>query len=994
MDPTWSPERWRAVQTHFERLLDLAPGEREAWLAGVRAENPELADDLATLLADHRALEQERFLETPPPAPPLSGTLAGQTLGAYTLLSQIGQGGMGTVWLAKRSDGRFEGMAAVKLLNASFIGRAAEERFQREGSILARLQHPHIAHLLDAGVSPAGQPYLILEYVEGEPIDRYCDRKNLDIAERSALFLDVLKAVAHAHAHHVVHRDIKPSNVLVGADGQVKLLDFGIAKLLEGDAADGEATALTREAGRALTPEYAAPEQISGGTITPATDVYSLGVLLYEVLVGVHPLDTRRLREAGWAEIDRIIREEEPVPPSTRVARLGDSAFEMAGRRRTDPAGLRRELAGELDWITLKALEKDPARRYAAAAELAADVDRHLRDEPVSAGRPDTAYRLKKLIRRRRVPLATAAAFIVALAALLLLERPGMGGREPSQVKRLVVLPFENLGAPEDDYFADGIADAVRGKLTLLPGVQVIARGSSTPYKRTTKTPRQIARELDVGYLLTATVRWQKGTTGTSRVQVSPELVEIPASGAPTAKWQQPFDAALTDVFQVQSNIATRVARELNIALGAGEEKRLLERPTQNLAAYDAYLKGEDTSNSLASDTPSVRKALYFYEQAVALDPGFVEAWVQASQANSILYYFGGATPELAEGARRAAEKAASLAPDRAEGYRALGTYLRLVVGDHVRALEEYAKGQRVAPGDARLVRGTALAEMGLGRWEASVEHLRQAGRLDPRSVRNAQSLAQALRSLRRYAEARETCDRGLALSPANLGLIREKVVTFLGEGNLASASAAVKAALEDVEPTPLLAYMASGDLEWVLDREERDVLLRLAPSAFVEKGVWGMSLARAAALNGRTASARVYAEEARKAFAAQLRALPDDAPLLAELALALAYLGRKEEAVLHGERSVAMLPSTKDAVVGPYLQHRLVQIYTLVGEPEKAIDTLEPLLKFPYELSPAWLSIDPNFDPLRKNPRFQRLVAGGTSDAQREGLRPRTPSV
>jgi serine/threonine protein kinase len=297
MDRTWSPERWRAVQTHFERLLDLTPDERAGWLAGVRAENPQLADDLETLLADHRALEQERFLEVSPPAPPLSGTLAGQTLGAYTLVSQIGQGGMGTVWLARRTDGRFEGFAAVKLLNASLIGRAAEERFRREGSILARLQHPHIAHLLDAGVSPAGQPYLILEYVEGEPIDRYCDRKSLGIAERVGLFLDVLKAVAHAHAHHVVHRDIKPSNVLVGANAQVKLLDFGIAKLLEGKAAAGDATALTLAAGRALTPEYAAPEQISGGTITAATDVYSLGVLLYEILG--KPAGSRSIGSSG-----------------------------------------------------------------------------------------------------------------------------------------------------------------------------------------------------------------------------------------------------------------------------------------------------------------------------------------------------------------------------------------------------------------------------------------------------------------------------------------------------------------------------------------------------------------------------------------------------------------------------------------------------------------------------------------------------------------------
>src|SRR5262249_45658780 len=202
-------------------------------------------------------------------AVPISpATLAGQTVGAYELVSQIGQGGMGNVWLARRSDGRFEGHAAVKLLNASLVGHVGEERFRREGNFLARLTHPHIARLVDAGVSSGGQPYLVLEHVDGEPIDRYCDARRLDVPARLRLFLDVLAAVAHAHTNLIVHRDIKPSNVLVAAGGEVKLLDFGIAKLLEGDAGQAEATDLTREGGRALTPEYAAPEQVTGGVIT------------------------------------------------------------------------------------------------------------------------------------------------------------------------------------------------------------------------------------------------------------------------------------------------------------------------------------------------------------------------------------------------------------------------------------------------------------------------------------------------------------------------------------------------------------------------------------------------------------------------------------------------------------------------------------------------------------------------------------------------------
>ena len=226
---------------------------------------------------------------------------------------------MGAVWLARRSDGRFEGRAAVKLLNLSLVGRAGEERFRREGTILARLSHPHIARLIDAGVSLAGQPYLVLEHVEGEPIDLYCDRHGIGLDARLHLFLDVLDAVSHAHANLIVHRDIKPSNVLVDTDGRVKLLDFGIAKLLEGEADGGETTALTRESGRALTPEYASPEQVTGGPITTATDVHALGTLLYVLLTGRHPADAAM---RSTAELVRAIVETDARTSLGR--RLGD----------------------------------------------------------------------------------------------------------------------------------------------------------------------------------------------------------------------------------------------------------------------------------------------------------------------------------------------------------------------------------------------------------------------------------------------------------------------------------------------------------------------------------------------------------------------------------------------------------------------------------------------------------------------------------------------
>jgi eukaryotic-like serine/threonine-protein kinase len=402
-----SAEHWRAVRLDFDRALEQAPGDRKAWLDALRAKDPDLAADVEALLADHAIVERERFLETPPvaPEPP---SLAGQPIGAYTLVSPIGQGGMGSVWLARRSDGRYEGTAAVKLLNVSLIGRAGEERFRREGSILARLTHPHIAHLVDAGVSPNGQPYMVLEHVEGEPIDRYCDTRSLGVRARLRVVLDVLEAVAHAHKNLIVHRDIKPSNVLVGTDGRVKLLDFGIAKLLDDEASPGEATALTREGSRALTPAYAAPEQVAGGVVTTSTDVFALGTLLYVILAGRHPAESAL---TSPVLLLKAIVESDPKPPSEAVT-AADATTRGATRD-----GLSRLLKGDLDTIVAKALKKNPTERYATVTALGEDIGRYLAREPIRA-RPDTAlYRTTKFIERNRATVGLAALALIALCA-------------------------------------------------------------------------------------------------------------------------------------------------------------------------------------------------------------------------------------------------------------------------------------------------------------------------------------------------------------------------------------------------------------------------------------------------------------------------------------------------------------------------------------------------------------------------------------------------
>jgi serine/threonine-protein kinase len=390
-------DRWARISPVLDELLDTDPQGRAERLNALRHIDGALADDVAALLAQQTAIDESGFLEGAAMALPEEAVLGGKVVGSYTLERPIGQGGMGSVWLAHRSDGRFEGKAAIKFLHLALLGRGGAERFRREGSVLARLAHPNIARLIDAGVFAASQPYLVLEYVDGEPIDRWCAARGLGIEARLRLFADALAAVAHAHGNLVLHRDLKPSNILVTAQGDVKLLDFGIAKLLEGEPR--ESTELTQHGGRPFTLEYAAPEQIQGGALTMASDVYALGVVLYELLTGVRPFAEGR--------IDRA------------TAKAGSLAFEaprLASTVATNEAD-RRRLRGDLDAILNLALKPQPAERYQSVSEFAADLQRHLDGLPVHAQPDRFTYRLAKFVHRYRVGVAASSFALLALVA-------------------------------------------------------------------------------------------------------------------------------------------------------------------------------------------------------------------------------------------------------------------------------------------------------------------------------------------------------------------------------------------------------------------------------------------------------------------------------------------------------------------------------------------------------------------------------------------------
>jgi eukaryotic-like serine/threonine-protein kinase len=883
--------------------------------------------------------------------------LQGGLADRYRLERELGRGGMATVFLAQ--DVRHKRSVALKVLRPELALTLGPSRFQREIETVARLQHPHILAIHDSG-DAAGHLWFTMPFVEGESLrDRLRRDGQLSVEEAVRITREAAQALQYAHEHGVIHRDIKPENLLLTPDGNTLVADFGIAR---GEA--DEDARLTSTGAVLGTPAYMSPEQGAGDRKVDArSDIYSLGCVLYEMLAGEPPFTA-------------------PTVQALIVKRLSAPAPDVSQARPSVP-----EHVGQ---AVSKALAPVAADRFPSAAEFAGA----LQVGPTGPGPrprvPDAPAASAK--GGRRLPVAATAlglGLVIGLGVLFVWRRSHAGGGDPADAKILAVLPFENLGDSADAYFADGMTDEVRGKLATLPGLQVIARASSNQYRGAGKPPQQIARELGVRYLLTATVRWEKraapnvtpgdASGAVDRVRVSPELVHV-AGGAPVTQWQEPFDAALTDVFQVQTEIAGRVVQALGVALGSDERQQLAENPTRSLPAYDAYLKGEEFWNSAGVRT--LLKAVPHFERAVARDPTFVRAWTRLAQTEAILIrnipaeaLRGGVTPDRA---RRAAERAHALAPDAADGHLALGYYLGLVERDDAGALARFALGLRAAPNSVDLLMGAALAEHALGRWNEAMAHLQQAVALDPRTPQPVWLLGHTLLWLRRYAEAREALGHAQTLMPTNGRILRERAMVEVARGDLAAARAVVRRTAPGILADALAAAFVEvdEDLGWLLDGPQQQHVLRLGPDAFEgDRLGWGIALASMHALRGDGLRTRAYADSARMAADSALRVAPRDEVVHSRLGVALAYLGRRAEAAREGERAVALVSREEAA----YLQHRLARIYLLLGQPEKALDQLEPLLKIPYYLSPGWLKIDPTFDPLQGNPRFQRLVEGKT---------------
>ncbi len=408
-------DRWQRLKQLFSAAAEMPIEEQAEFLAAECGSDVELREEvLALLTSAERDIADGLGAAMRTAAQEVAGDDTGRKIGAYRVIRRLGQGGMGRVLLAVRDDEEFDKQVAIKLLRREFSGEEMKKRFRLERQILAKLEHPNIARLIDGGSTDLGEPYVVMEYVDGVPIDDYCRQQQLTTAERLRLFCTVSDAVHEAHRALIVHRDIKPSNILVSRDGTPKLLDFGIAKLIGSPADDLTLTAMTGPGVRLLTPEYASPEQVRNEMITTAADTYSLGILLYELLTGVRPF---QFKERLSGEVERVICEELPEKPSTAVSLRAGSGPVEGDALPSTTARLRRELAGDLDNIIMMALRKEPERRYRSAADLADDLRRHLDGMPVSA-RPDTwGYRSSKFVRRHVMAVITAAAFVLLLTS-------------------------------------------------------------------------------------------------------------------------------------------------------------------------------------------------------------------------------------------------------------------------------------------------------------------------------------------------------------------------------------------------------------------------------------------------------------------------------------------------------------------------------------------------------------------------------------------------
>ena len=721
--------RWKQIEEIFQSALDLLPSERSNFVSVRCAKDAGLQSAVEKLLADYDSAKYDSMI--------------GRRVGNYEIMREIGRGGMGAVYLATRADGIFRRQVAVKLIKRGMDTDFILRRFRQERQILASLNHQFIARLLDGGTTDDDLPYFVMEFIEGKPLYRYCDRKKLSIVERLKLFRQICLAIDFAHQNRVIHRDIKPPNILVTDASVPKLLDFGIAKVLNAELGF-ETIEPTATAMRLMTPEYASPEQVCGGEITPASDIYSLGVLLYELLTGHRPY---QFPNRAPHEIARIICDQEPLRPSSGVT-LEDSLLPTGASEATTLVDvyvlrgaanfedLQRELSGDLEKIILKALRKEPTERYKTAAEFARDITRYLEDKPIAA-----EVRFPAVVETRQ--LITKSEKSIAVLPLKLIGGAAIG---------------EDTG---DNYLCIGLADALITRLSNVRRFVVRPTSSVIPYGKNEIDAFAAGKELGVSFVVDGNI----GRVG-NRIRVTAQLLSV---NEHSTRWAQSFDEDFSDVLALEDSISEKVAKSLVPHLTGAEEKQLKKRGTDNSEAFEAYLRGRHHWNTLSED--GFAKALIFYNQAISIAPDYALAYAGIADYYNLLgVYAVMPFKETSAAAKQAAQKAIALDDSLAEAYAALGFAVLMHDFNWEETERHLSRAVELNPNyvTGRIWYGSFLTVK--GDWDEALKQIRRAVELDSLTPFVSHTLNLTLYYARRFDEAIAATEKFIRREP-NYGL-------------------------------------------------------------------------------------------------------------------------------------------------------------------------------------------------------------------------------
>jgi serine/threonine protein kinase/tetratricopeptide (TPR) repeat protein len=866
--------------------------------------------------------------------------MIGKTISHYKILEKLGEGGMGVVYKAR--DIKLDREVAIKFLPQHLTTDSVEkERFVHEAKAASALNHTNVTTIYEIDEFE-GQTFIVMEYCEGETLRQVIQKETLSIRKVLDIAVQICEGLTIAHEKGIVHRDIKSDNIMLTPRGQVKIMDFGLAKLKG-------ATKLTQSRTTLGTASYMSPEQAQREEVDHRSDIFSLGVVLYELLTGQLPF-----RGDHEAAVLHAIINEEPQP----IARFNNQA------------------SAKLEDVVSKALAKDRKERYQHTDELLADLRRERKSlDYIKTGPPAQPVERRKPVKKKTLSLIVAG---LAVLALIVVYFSLFHKKEPeSGRKMLAVLPFENLGTPEQEYFASGITDEITTQLAKVSGLGVISRTSILQYKDTKKTIQQIGKELGVQYLLEGTILWDKSGV-TNRVRINPQLIRVKDG---THVWAETYDRVLDQIFALQSDIAEKVASALNITLLEAEQQYITAKPTKNIEAYKYYLQGKDYSNRHYGGREA---SIKMYEKAVEIDPTFAIAYADLSVEHSFMYWaYYDRTDERLNKAKEAVDRALQLNPDLPEAHRALGIYYYWGSRDYDRALEQFTIAQRGQPNNSDFIAAIGYVQRRQGKFEQAVSNLKKAFELDPRSSDKAEEVAVTYRGMSNYAEAENYIDRAITLAPDWPLAYSEKAWLYiLWARDTKKARKVLQDAIGIADMSKLVSDLVrldilDGDYLMALDR-------RFGPTAYADVYgskdtiVYFLTKAEIYGLLNQPQLELACYDSARIISGNKVQSRPSDAAFQSYLGIAYAGLGRKEEAIREGKKGMELLPVSKDAVEGPDYVRNLAQIYVMVGDYDSAIDQLEHLLSIPsLYFSISYMRIDPTWATLRNHPRFQRLLEG-----------------